>query len=404
MFPITHPPSSYVISLPLLYLASDTSLVPPATPPRPLHIYTRLPRTDTRPSTDSSPMAPSSTTPILSSPTNLPIVIRKGTRSSCNPHPIYNFLTYHRLSSPNSAFVSTLFSVYVPQTVHEALSHLGWKQAMVEEMVALYSSGTWDPVTLPASKTTIGCRWVYTMKIGPNGQVDCLKALLVAKRYTQVNGSEYYDTFSLVAKIVSIRLLLSMVSMQSWPLYQLGIKNVFLHGNLAEKIYMEQPPGFVAQGESGLVCRLRHSLYSLKQSPRAWFGRFSFVAQEFNMTRSTADRSIFYHHTSSGKYIYLIVYVDDIVIMGNDQDGIQRLKRHLFCHFQTKDLGKLKYFMGIEIAQSKFGMFMNQRKYGLEILENTSMLDCKPVDTLMDPNVKFIPGQGEPLHNPGRYR
>ena len=104
--------------------------------------------------------------------------------------------------------------------------------------------------------------------------MDRLKAWLVAKGYTQVYGSDYYDTFSSVAKIASVCLLLSMVAMQSWTLYQLDIKNVFLHGDLVEEVYMEQPPEFVAQGESELVCRLRCSLYGLKQSPRAWFGRF----------------------------------------------------------------------------------------------------------------------------------
>ena len=122
--------------------------------------------------------------------------------------------------------------------------------------------------------------------------------------------------------MVSARLLISMAAIQSWPLYQLDIKNAFLHGDLAKEVYMEQPPGFFAQEESGLICRLCHSLYGLKQSPRAWFGRFSSVVQEFGMTRSIADHSIFYHHTSSRQYIYLIVYVDGIIITGNDQDGI----------------------------------------------------------------------------------
>ena len=95
--------------------------------------------------------------------------------------------------------------------------------------------------------------------------------------------------------------------------------------------------------------------------------------------------------------------MDNIVITGSDHDAIQKLKQHLFSHFQTKDLGKLKYFMGIEIAQSKSDVVMSQRKYVLDILEETGMLDCKPVDTSMDPNAKLVPRQGEPLRDPGRY-
>ena len=382
---------------------------PDAMPPRPLQVYHRRPRVVAplpfpEAPADSLPIPSASPAPALPSPNDLPIAVRKGTRSTRNPHPIYNFLSYHRLSSPYSAFVSAISSVSLPKSTHEALSHPGWRQAMVDEMAALHSNGTWDLVVLPSGKSTVGCRWVYAVKVGPDGQVDRLKARLVAKGYTQVYGSDYGDTFSPVAKIASVRLLLSMAAMCSWPLYQLDIKNAFLHGDLAEEVYMEQPPGFVAQGESGLVCRLRRSLYGLKQSPRAWFSRFSSVVQEFGMLRSTADHSVFYHHNSLGQCIYLVVYVDDIVITGSDQDGIQKLKQHLFTHFQTKDLGKLKYFLGIEIAQSSSGVVLSQRKYALDILEETGMLDCKPVDTPMDPNVKLVPGQGEPLGDPGRYR
>ncbi|RVW99699.1 Retrovirus-related Pol polyprotein from transposon RE1 [Vitis vinifera] len=334
---------------------------PDAVPSRPLQVYHRRHRVASsffgRVPADSPPIPSASPAPALPPSADLPIALRKG-----------------------------------------------WRQAMVDEMAALHSNGTWDLVVLPSGKSTVGCRWVYTVKVGPDGQVDRLKARLVAKGYTQVYGSDYGDTFSPVAKIASVRLLLSMAAMRSWPLYQLDIKNVFLHGDLAEEVYMEQPPGFVAQGESGLVCRLRRSLYGLKQSPRAWFSRFSSVVQEFGMFRSTADHSVFYHHNSSGQCIYLVVYVDDIVITGSDQNGIQNLKQHLFTHFQTKDLGKLKYFLGIEIAQSSSGVVLSQRKYALDILEETGMLDCKPVDTPMDPNVKLIPGQGEPLGDPGRYR
>ncbi|KAJ9685012.1 hypothetical protein PVL29_017155 [Vitis rotundifolia] len=397
-------------SLPISEVLPIPIVSPPdAMPPRPLQVYHRRPRVVAplpfaEAPADSLPIPSASPAPALPSPNDLPIAVRKGIRSTRNPHPIYNFLSYHRLSSPYSAFVSAISSVSLPKSTHEALSHPGWRQAMVDEMAALHSNDTWDLVVLPSGKSTVGCRWVYAVKVGPDGQVDRLKARLVAKGYTQVYGSDYGDTFSPVAKIASVRLLLSMAAMCSWPLYQLDIKNAFLHGDLAEEVYMEQPPGFVAQGESGLVCRLRRSLYGLKQSPRAWFGRFSSVVQEFGMLRSTADHSVFYHHNSLGQCIYLVVYVDDIVITGSDQDGIQKLKQHLFTHFQTKDLGKLKYFLGIEIAQSSSGVVLSQRKYALDILEETGMLDCKPVDTPMDPNVKLVPGQGEPLGDPGRYR
>ncbi|RVX12228.1 Retrovirus-related Pol polyprotein from transposon TNT 1-94 [Vitis vinifera] len=319
---------------------------PEAMPPRPLQVYHRRPRVVAplpfpEAPADSLPIPSASPAPALPSPNDLPIAVRKGTRSTRNPHPIYNFLSYHRLSSPYSAFVSAISSVSLPKSTHEALSHPGWRQAMVDEMAALHSNGTWDLVVLPPGKSTVGCRWVYAVKVGPDGQ------------------------------IASVRLLLSMAAMCSWPLYQLDIKNVFLHGDLAEEVYMEQPPGFCCSGESGLVCRLRRSLYGLKQSPRAWFSRFSSVVQEFGMLRSTADHSVFYHHNSLGQCIYL-----------------------------TKDLGKLKYFLGIEIAQSSSGVVLSQRKYALDILEETGMLDCKPVDTPMDPNVKLCTRTGGAFRRP----
>ena len=160
---------------------------------------------------------------------------------------------------------------------------------------------------------------------------------------------------------------------------------------------MKKPPGFVDQKEFGLVCKLCHSLYGLKQSHRAWFSLFSLVVQEFGMIRSAADHSIIYHYISIGQCIYLIVYVDDIVITGSDQDGIQKLKQHFFNHFKTKDLEKLKNFLGIEVAQSNSEVVISQRNYTLDILTDTCKLDYKLVNTPMDPNVKLVPGQEELL-------
>ncbi|RVW39326.1 Retrovirus-related Pol polyprotein from transposon RE2 [Vitis vinifera] len=293
---------------------------------------------------DSLPIPSASPAPALPSPNDLPIAVRKGTRSTRNPHLIYNFLSYHRLSSPYSAFVSAISSVSLPKSTHEAL--------------------------FPSRLAT------GNVKVGPDGQVDRLKARLVAKGYTQVYGSDYGDTFSPVAKIACVRLLLSMAAMCSWPLYQLDIKNAFLHGGSCQGSFIWSNLLVLLLGESGLVCRLCRSLYGLKQSPRAWFSRFSSVVQEFGMLRSTADHSVFYHHNSLGQCIYLVVYVDDIVITGSDQDD-----------------SSIQFWCG-----------PFSKEYALDILEETGMLDCKSVDTPMDPNVKLVPGQGEPLGDPGRYR
>ena len=192
-------------------------------PSRPLQVYHRchhvvVPLPSTKVPTDSLPIPLASPTPALPPADHLPISLRKGNQSTSNPHPIYNFLSYHRLSSPYSAFVSAISYVSLPKNTNEALSNPGWQQAMVDEMVALHSTSTWDLVVLPSGKSPVGCRWVYTIKVGPGGQVDRLKVHLLAKGYTQVYGSDYGDTFSPVAKIAYVRLLLSMATMCSWPL------------------------------------------------------------------------------------------------------------------------------------------------------------------------------------------
>ena len=130
--------------------------------------------------------------------------------------------------------------------VFEALAHPGWHSAMIEEMDALTDNGTWDLVRLPAGKKSIGCQWVFTVKVNSDGSIARLKARLVAKAYAQTYGVDYSDTFSPVAKLTSIRLFISLVATHGWELHQLDIKNVFLHGDLAKEVYMEQPSGFVA--------------------------------------------------------------------------------------------------------------------------------------------------------------
>ncbi|KAJ9535088.1 hypothetical protein OSB04_un001836 [Centaurea solstitialis] len=302
---------------------------------------------------DPEPVSPSTADPTVPNPvtddSNVPIALRKGKRS-CT-YPIASVVSYNNLSRSSRSLVSTLDSVPIPTTVGEALTHPGWREVMLDELKALDHNDTWHLVELPAGKRAIGCKWVFTVKVNPDGSVARLKARLVAKGYAQTYGVDYSETFSPVAKLSSIRLFISLAATYNWPLHQLDVKNAFLHGDLQEEVYMEQPPGFVAQGECGKVCKLRKSLYGLKQSPRAWFGRFNSVVTKFGLRRSSHDHSVFFASSDAGCTL-LVVYVDDIVITGSDEKGIKRLKDFLASQFQTKDLGPLKYFLGIEVSRS----------------------------------------------------
>ena len=199
---------------------------------------------------------------------------------------------------------------------------------------------------LPTGKKVIGCRWVFTVKFNLDGSIARLKVRLVAKGYAQTYGVDYSDTFSPVAKSTYVRLFISLVSSYDWDLHQFNIKNVFLRGDLLE----EQPSRFVTQGEIGNVCRFHKSLYGLKQSLCAWFGKFSQAVEAFGIQKSKSNHFNFYKNFNSG-IILLVVYVDDIVITGSDSKGILSLKSFLYNRFHTKDLRMLKYFLGFEVMK-----------------------------------------------------
>ena len=221
--------------------------------------------------------------------------------------------------------------------------------------------------------------------------VRCLLSsliLMVAKGYAQTYGVDYSNPFSLEAKLTSVRLFNFLASSYDWDLHQLDVINAFLHGDLQEEVYMEQPSGFVAQGEIGKVCRIRKSLYGLKQSPCPWFGKFSQVVETFGMQKSKPHHSIFYKNSSSG-IILLVVYVNDIVITGSDSKGILSLKSFLNSQFRTKDLGMLKCFLGVEVMKSKQGILLSQQKYVLDMLSEIGKLGTKPCSIPMAPKVQL---------------
>jgi len=229
----------------LIVEPSEVSLVSAqviASPQRPLLQYNRQVQTPivthfTNPQASPAP----NVSPPMPLALELPITMRKDIRSYRNPNPLYPFtINYDSLSPSYFSFVSSwilclFLRLPIPKTTSEAMADPDWRQAMVEEMAALHSNGTWELVSLPPNKQIVGCHWVYTVKIGPDSHIDRLKARLVAKGYTQIFCLDYGDTFSPMAKITFVRLFLAMVVIHHWPLQQLDIKNAFLHGDIAKR-------------------------------------------------------------------------------------------------------------------------------------------------------------------------
>uniref|UniRef100_A0A2N9GQ49 Reverse transcriptase Ty1/copia-type domain-containing protein n=1 Tax=Fagus sylvatica TaxID=28930 RepID=A0A2N9GQ49_FAGSY len=318
-----------------------------------------IPILSSAPISDSDPIiSPKNKTSDL----DIPIAIRKGIRT-CTKYPIAKYISYQRLSNNHRAFISNISHVVVvPRNIQEALDDPNWKLAVLEEMNALRKNGTWELVDLPRDKKIVGCKWVFSVKYKADGSIERYKARLVAKGFTQTYGIDYQETFAPVAKINSIRVLLSLAVNSNWPLHQLDVKNAFLNGDLEEEVFMSLPPGFEERLGVDKVCRLRKSLYGLKQSPRAWFERFGRAVRRHGYCQSQADHTMFYKHSKEGKIAILIVYVDDIILTGDDSAELKKLKERLADEFEIKDLGALKYFLGMEFAKSKEGIFVNQRK------------------------------------------
>ena len=181
------------------------------------------------------------------------------------------------------------------------------------------------------------------------------------------------------------------------------MKNAFLHGVLSEEVYIDLPPGcMIPEVHCRKMCKLKKSLYELKQSPRAWFGRFTKSMRSFGYHQSNSDHTLFLKK-QHGKITALIVYVDDMVVTGNDSDERKVLQSYLSSEFEMKDLGHLKYSLGIEVSRSDKGIFLSQRKYALDLLQENGMSTCQPADTLVEEGLKLCVETNQVPVYKGRY-
>ncbi|KAG8489227.1 hypothetical protein CXB51_017298 [Gossypium anomalum] len=249
-----------------------------------------------------------------------------------------------------------------PSTIAEAFKSPAWTTAAQAKYRALLANNTWDLVPLPDGRRAVGCKWIFKVKRHADGSVARYKGRLVVKGYLQEAGVDFLETFSPVVKPTTIRIVLPLAVSRGWSLRQVDINNAFLNGDLHEEIYMQQPPGFEQHHLDGrqLVCKLRKALYGLKQAPCAWFHKLRDFLLASQFVASKANSSLFIRQTGS-QFMYVLVYVDDIIVTGPDSYGIDQYVKALDENFSLKDLGPLHYFLGIESKASPMPMVTTSR-------------------------------------------
>lgn len=272
---------------------------------------------------------------------------------------------------------------------------------MRNKLEALYKNHTWDIADLPTGVRPISCKWVYRVKMNSDGFINKFKVRLVAKGFFQIHGIDYNDSFTPVAKVVTVRILIAHVVNKGQEIHQMDTNNVFLHGHLEEDIYLKPLQGLKVP--KGSVCKLNKVRYGLKQAPRQWYPEFSTKITQFGFIQSTFHHYLFVFN-KKGIFLILIVYVDDILLTRNNISKIQAVKGFLNCEFTIKDLGEIDCFLGIQILHTKEGIWISQQKYICDILQEANMLDTKPVDTPLPTGCKITQSDGSALSNSSKYR
>ncbi|KAE8725434.1 Indole-3-acetic acid-amido synthetase GH3.17 [Hibiscus syriacus] len=310
-----------------------------------------------------------------------------------------------RIRRPNPKYANTAIieEATEPETFEEASKSSEWMTDMKEEIDALQQNQTWDIVPKIKDVKPISCKWVYKIKRRPDGSIERYKARLVARGFSQQYGLDYDETFSPVAKLTTVRVLLALAANKDWNLWQMDVKNAFLHGELDREIYMTQPMGFQSQDHPEYVCKLRKALYGLKQAPRAWYGKIAEFLTKSGYSVTPADSSLFVK-ANEGKLAIVLVYVDDLIITGDDEAEILQTKENLSVRFQMKELGQLKHFLGLEVDRTHEGIFLCQQKYAKDLLKRFGMLECKSTSTPMEPNIKMCAHEGKDLEDATMYR
>ena len=275
------------------------------------------------------------------------------------------------------------------QVKQSANSHL-WINAMKEEIKSMKDNDVWDLVKLPEGVKPIGCKWIFKTKRDSTGNVERYKARLVAKGFTQKEGIDYKETFSPVSSKDSFRIIMALVAHFDLELHQMDVKTAFLNGNIDETIYMVQPENFVTDDPKATVCSLKKSIYGLKQASRQWYHKFNQVIVSYGFEINPVDNCV-YRKINGSKIIFLVLYVDDILLASSDVGLLGDTKKYLSKNFEMKDLGEASFVLGIKIHRdrSRGILGLSQRSYIDKVLARYNMEKCKPGDTPISKGDKF---------------
>ncbi|GJR46734.1 retrovirus-related pol polyprotein from transposon TNT 1-94 [Tanacetum coccineum] len=253
----------------------------------------------------------------------------------------------------------------------------------------LKKNDTWEMTDLPHGAKKVGVKWVYKTKYNENGEVEKYKARLVAKGYTQKCGIDYTEVFAPVARLETVRLVMSLAAQNDWVLFQLDVKSAFLHGELNEEVFIDQPPGYIKKGAEQKVYRLKKALYGLKQAPRAWYSRIESYFTKEGFKRCPYEHTLFVKAGERVKILIVCIYVDDLIFTGNDKQMYVQFKTSMMNEFDMTDLGKVRYFLGIEVRQNEAGVFICQKRYAQGVLERFNMEKCNSVQNPIVPGCQL---------------
>ena len=284
-------------------------------------------------------------------------------------------------------------SLKEPVTMIEALASSDkekWRIAMQKEMKSIQENDVWALVELPKGRKTVGSKWIFKHKLNAEGVVERYKARLVAQGFTQKFGQDYDETFCPVVRFESIRMLIGMAAQHGLKLHQMDVTAAFLNGDLEEEVYMSQPEIFVVKGQEKLVCKLKRSLYGLKQSPRCWNSILDNRLREMGFMQTTGDPCIY--TASEGEMVVIAVYVDDIMLAAKSEKRMKEVKEMLAKQFEVKDMGELHHFLGVKVVQDheKGSVWIGQPAYAESLLEKFGMKDSKPVKTPVSTSSKLV--------------